>query len=105
MPSDPARLGALCLATLTEAFNEGGHSDSLASRVPGRILTVVDGRDAQPDEVAAAPEAVRQHLRRELALLLRDDAFLTALPGALPGDVVSQARLLQLRDPLRGMAT
>ena len=95
---------ALFLATKFEAFHDRGNADFLASHDLEDIITVVDGRETLTDEVAAAPDDVRDYLRSELTALLRDDAFVTALPGHLPGDVVSQARLPQLLEALRRLA-
>jgi predicted nucleotidyltransferase len=95
----------LFLATKMEAFLDRGQGDWLASHDLEDIVTVVDGREELIDEVAAASPEIRDYLRSRLGDLLRQEAFLTALPGHLPGDVVSQARLPRLLATLRRLAS
>jgi len=44
-------------------------------------------------------------LRQRVSALLAAPAFLDALPGHLPGDAASQARLPDLEDKLRQLAS
>lgn len=97
--------GPLFLATKMEAFLDRGQGDFLASHDLEDIVTVVDGREELVDEVAAANSEIRDYLRSRLGALLRQDSFLTALAGHLPGDAVSQARLPKLLATLRRLAS
>jgi len=88
-----------------EAFLDRGQGDFLASHDLEDIITVVDGRPELTDELAAASPEIREYLRSRFADLIRQDAFITALPGHLPGDVASQARLPSLLATIRRLAT
>lgn len=96
--------GAEFLATKFEAFRDRGNGDYLASHDMEDIITVLDGRDEIESEVVAAPRDVREYLVNALALALRDDSFMTALAGHLPGDAASQARLPLLMSRLGRIA-
>lgn len=85
--------GAEFLATKFEAFNDRGRGDYLASHDMEDIITVLNGRDEIEAEVASASHGLREYLVKAIAHALRDSAFMTALPGHLPGDAASQARL------------
>jgi hypothetical protein len=93
----------LFLATKLDAFSDRGHGDFLASHDLEDIITVVDGRPELVDEVHGGPPEVREYMRDRLANLLANEAFVTALPGHLPGDAGSQARLPLLLERLRSL--
>jgi predicted nucleotidyltransferase len=95
----------LFLATKLAAFRSRGASDYLASHDLEDIVSVVDGRAELLAEVALASAEVRSYLRLQLGELLAVDAFVTALPGHLPGDSASQARLPMLVEKFRRLAT
>jgi hypothetical protein len=92
------------LATKLEAFHGRGGGDFLASHDLEDIAVVVDGRPELANEVAACEIALRTYLASEIGSLLRNAAFLEALPGHLPGDEASQARLPIIRERLRRLA-
>lgn len=96
--------GAEFLATKFEAFRDRGNGDYLASHDIEDIVTVLDGREEIETEVGAAPRDVREYLVNALAPALRDDAFITALSGHLPGDPATQARLPLLMSRLGRIA-
>jgi len=52
-----------------------------------------------------APLEVRQYLAGEFRTLLDEPAFLDALPGHLPGDPASQARVRTIIARMEEMAT
>ena len=95
----------LFVATKLEAFSDRGHGDYLASHDLEDIVTVVDGRPELVDEVRSGPSEVRDYVRDRLGLLLADEGFVTALPGHLPGDAGSQARLPLLLERLRSLGS
>ena len=92
------------LATKLEAFSGRGRGDYLFSHDLGDFLAVIDGRDCLIDECRASRAELRAYLGGRAAGLLATPAFIEALPGHLPGDVASQARLPDLEDKLRALA-
>lgn len=66
---------------------------------------MVDGRVELLDEIDQANEAVRAFLIQRMGELLAAPSFMEALPGQLPGDTASQARLPIIRARLRAIAT
>ena len=60
--------------------------------------------DSLIDEIRGGTGELRSFLARQFALLLRDQRFLDALPGHLPPDPSSQARLLILQERLQTIA-
>ena len=100
-----ALVAAPCfLATKLEAFRGRGQSDYAASHDMEDLVCVVDGRAEIVEEVRASGEALQAYLRGEFGRLLGDDRFLSALPGHLPSDSASQARLPLLRRRLASIA-
>ncbi len=95
----------LFLATKLEAFQDRGAGDYLASHDLEDIVTVVDGRVELLEDVGQADEEVRFYLRERLSALLATDAFVDALPGHLPGDAASQARVPIILERLRRLAS
>jgi predicted nucleotidyltransferase len=92
------------IATKFEAFQDRGNGDFLMSHDLEDIITVVDGRVSLIEEVGQAPGDLREALAFNFRKLLAADDFLDALPGHLPGDVASQARLAGLLKKLRDLA-
>ena len=60
------------------------------------IITVLDGRSEIISEIRSAPEDVQLFLASTFHGLLAQDEFRDALPGHLPPDWASQARLPRL---------
>ncbi len=79
-------------ATKLEAFANRGKGDYYHHDLED-IIAVVDGRHELLAELAAASADVRHYVASEVAALLASPAFMEALPGHLPGDSASQARL------------
>lgn len=92
------------LATKLEAFHDRGENDFLASHDLEDIVTVVDGRPELLEEVHASPKDLREYLASEFNHLINTSAFLDAVPGHLPGDAASQARVPELLRRLRLLA-
>lgn len=92
------------IATKLEAFQGRGENDFLGSHDIEDIVTVVDGRLELLEEVRASPTELREYLVSELKDLISTSAFLDALPGHLPGDAASQARVPELLRRLRLLA-
>lgn len=92
------------LAAKLEAFSGRGQGDYLFSHDLGDFLAVIDGRESLLDECRASPAELRAYLAERAAGLLGSPAFIDALPGHLPGDAGSQARLPDLEGKLRALA-
>ena len=92
------------IATKLEAFHDRGENDFLGSHDLEDIVTVVDGRSELLEEVRVAPDDLRKYLASEFRDLISTSAFLDALPGHLPGDAASQARMPELLRRLRFLA-
>lgn len=87
------------LATKFEAFADRGQNDVYLSHDLEDIMTVLEGRSAVVQEMAAAQQAVLQHVSASVAVLLQMPAFHNALPGLLsdPGrEPTVKARLTQI---------
>lgn len=89
------------VATKFEAFAGRGQNDYLFSHDLGDLISVIDGRDELVAECRNADEEMKDYLRDWTRRLLATPAFHDALPGHLPGDAASQARLPDLIDKLR----
>lgn len=94
----------LFLATKLEAFHGRGRNDFLASHDLEDLITVIDGRPELVDEIRAVDEQLRSYIAGEMNSLLGTSDFLDALPGQLPGDAASQARLPGLIRRMRAIA-
>ena len=94
----------LFLATKLEAFRVRGRENFLASHDLEDIVTVLDGRPELLSEVQASASSLRAYIAREIGALLRNPAFIQALPGHLAGDEASQARAPLIRERLRGLS-
>ncbi len=69
------------------------------------IVAVIDGRPEMVDELAHAPQPVRQYVAEQLRTLLATRTFRDALAGFLLPDDASQARLPALGDRLEHLAS
>jgi hypothetical protein len=95
---------AFFLATKLTAFEGRGRGDYRASRDIEDLVAVVDGRPELSEEVRQSPADLQAFLADRLGRMLADPLFLEALPGHLPGDEASQARLPLLMARLRALA-
>ena len=84
------------LATKFVAFADRGKADYLFSHDLGDLIAVIDGRDELIAECSQCDVELRNFLRENTRALLATRAFHDALPGHLPGDAASQARLPDL---------
>jgi len=92
------------VATKLEAFRGRGGGDYMSSHDLEDLLAIVDGRASLLHECQTSPPVLRQWLGAQFEALLAKRAFLDALPGHLPGDAASQARLSDLRRTLQHLA-
>ena len=93
------------IATKLEAFKGRGAQDYLASHDLEDIITIIDGRLPLLDEVRATPPELRHYIAEETRTLMQIPDFLDALPGHLPGDAASQAKLPRLLEKLQHLAS
>jgi predicted nucleotidyltransferase len=87
------------LATKFEAFKDRGKNDVYFSHDLEDIMTVMEGRSTVVHEMAAAHEAVRNHVGQSVAMLLAMPRFHNALPGLLSDperEPAVKARLTQI---------
>ncbi len=92
------------LGTKLEAFDGRGEGDYRASHDLEDVIAVVDGRSELVADVTAAPEALRNYLKRRIGQLLDAPRFIEALPGHLPGDAASQGRAPLVLARLKALA-
>ena len=85
------------LATKYLTFKERGQNDYFASHDLEDFITVVDGRAKIVDEINDARSDMRVYLIEAFRTLTVNEDFQEALPGHLPPDSASQARLPLLR--------
>lgn len=96
--------GPYFLATKVEAFRDRGKSDFVASHDLEDVIAIADGRREIVAEVNAAAAELRAYFKETLGPYLAMPAFRDALPGHLPGDAASQARLPIVLDRLERIA-
>lgn len=92
------------IATKYVAFCDRGSGDYYASHDLEDLVTVIDGREEIAAEIDRAPAGLRGYVGDAVRTLLGTAAFDEALPGHLPGDRASQARLSSLRRKLHAIA-
>src|SRR5260370_6443664 len=80
-------------ASKLEAFAGRGKNDFHASRDLEDMIAVVDGRAELVGEIQVAASDVRSYLAKEIKKLTSSREFNDALPGHLPPDAASQARV------------
>ena len=81
------------VATKLEAFQGRGQDDYQLSHDIEDVVAIIDGRAELGDEIRASAPELRDFLVEAISKLLGTEAFREALPGYLPGDSASQARL------------
>jgi hypothetical protein len=92
------------VATKFAAFESRGADDHMMSHDLEDIIVVVDGRQEIVAEVESSEPALRSFLASSFRRLLDEPRFVEAIPGFLPGDSASQARLPMLIDRIRSIA-
>ncbi|MBC7621836.1 MAG: hypothetical protein H7232_00435 [Aeromicrobium sp.] len=68
------------------------------------VITVVDGRATLREEAMQSPTDLRAYLATEFRQLLDSRDFMDALPGQLPTDLGSQARVPGLIKKLKQLS-
>jgi hypothetical protein len=91
------------LGTKMEAFYDRGENDYYMSHDLEDFIAVVEGREQLLEELAGAPADLREYLGEATGKLLKNDRFLKALSGYVPGDSISQRRVPIIIERLRKM--
>lgn len=92
------------IADKLDTLGDGRRGDYVSSHDLEDVITVIDGRDAIESDIRSAPPSVRKFLAQRFAKLLADPSFVDAIPGHLPGDTASQARLPVVIARMRAIA-
>ena len=92
------------LGTKIEAFRGRGQGDYFASHDLEDFVAVVDGRTSLLQEVQEAAPELRAFIGEAVRTLLAASRFQDALPGYLPPDSASQARIGQLSRTLNKLS-
>ncbi|UCF85090.1 MAG: hypothetical protein JSV50_05510, partial [Desulfobacteraceae bacterium] len=93
------------MATKIEAFYGRGKGDYIASHDMEDIIAIIDGRIELIDEVKNTDPDLKRFLSQTFQRFLKTEAFLESLPGHLPPDPVSQARLPKITSLIEKIAT
>lgn len=86
------------LACKFAAFDSRGNGDFLMSHDMEDIVAVLDGRPEVINEIAHTPESLRNYLIQRFRNLIGNTYFRQALPGHMPSDPASQARVSVIHD-------
>jgi predicted nucleotidyltransferase len=92
------------LMTKFAAFEGRGGGDYLMSHDIEDIVALLDGRSAIVEDVHNADEFVKNAIEEQFSVLIKDERFLEAIPGHLPGDAASQARLPLIMERVDALA-
>lgn len=92
------------LVTKLAAFEGRGNGDYLMSHDIEDIVALLDGCPTILADVRNADEVVKKAIKERFSMLSRDERFLEAVPGHLPGDEASQARLPLIIERVEALA-
>jgi predicted nucleotidyltransferase len=81
------------VGTKLEAFHDRGGGDFVASHDLEDLVAVLDGHASLVSEIQGTDHDLREYVAEQVGRFFGDPAFLDALPGHLPGDEASQARI------------
>ncbi len=85
--------GPYFIACKFSAYESRGDGDYLLSHDIEDIVALLDAREELAEEILTSDMDLKSYLKKCFDRLLRDDRFLEALPGIMPGDESSQARI------------
>jgi predicted nucleotidyltransferase len=92
------------LMTKFAAFEGRGSGDYLLSHDIEDIVALLDGRSAIVEDVRNADEVVKNAIKEQFSVMIKNERFLEAIPGHLPGDAASQARLPLIMERIDALA-
>ena len=101
----PSVTATCFIATKLAAFRDRGGGDYFGSHDLEDLLAIVDGRRSLIMELGAERDDVRCYVAEVIKSLMGRSAFIDALPGHLPPDSASQARLPILMERLQIIST
>jgi predicted nucleotidyltransferase len=81
------------LITKLEAFEGRGGGDYQLSHDVEDIISVIDGRPELLDEIKRSEQDLSNELASRIKILLGESRFIDAIPGHMPPDETSQARV------------
>lgn len=84
------------LATKLSAMFDRAKDDYFASPDLEDIVAVIDGRETLLEEIEKEPDELKKYLADSFSSLIDKERFMDALPGHLPHDKASKARLPSL---------
>lgn len=93
------------LACKFAAFDGRGNDDFIMSHDIEDIVAILDGRPEVSEEIGQAADVLRVHLAQRFRELLDNPRFREALPGNMPPDEASQARVPVIWERLKAIAT
>ncbi|MEN8136157.1 MAG: hypothetical protein ABFS18_11575 [Thermodesulfobacteriota bacterium] len=89
------------LACKLAAFDNRGNEDYMMSHDMEDIVAVVDGRPELIEEIRNSPDALKAHLAERFQTLIDNQSFREALPGNMPPDEASQARVPMIMERMQ----
>lgn len=92
------------VATKFEAFDGRGGNDFVMSHDLEDVICVLDGRPELENEIGDAKREIRDCICNRIREFVNIAQFIESLPGHLPGDAGSQARLPMLTEKLHRIA-
>jgi predicted nucleotidyltransferase len=81
------------IMTKLDAFDSRGNGDYLMSHDMEDIVAVLDGRPEVADEIKNSKADLQSALANRFSRLLQDARFVEAVPGHLPPEFISHARV------------
>ena len=92
------------LACKFAAFDNRGNDDYMMSHDVEDIVAVLDGRPEVVTEIGQASDKLRVHLAERFQALRGNQRFREALPGNMPPDEASQARVPMILTRMKDIA-
>ena len=92
------------LACKFAAFDGRGNRDFMMSHDMEDIVAVVDGRPELVEEIRNATDGLKTHLAERFQTLIDNRRFREALPGNMPPDETSQARVSMILARMKEIA-
>ncbi|MCJ7602761.1 MAG: hypothetical protein MUO63_14845 [Desulfobulbaceae bacterium] len=92
------------LACKFAAFDSRGNGDFMMSHDMEDIVAILDGRAEVAAEISHASDELRVHLAERFRGLLDNQRFREALPGNMPPDEASQARVPIILERMNAIA-
>jgi hypothetical protein len=79
-------------------------ADYLLSHDIEDIVALLDGRPAIVEDVRNADKVVKKAITEQFSEMIKNERFLEAIQGHLPGDAASQARLPIIMERIDALA-